>query len=186
MSRRFERLLGYVLFSCAVSYGAWIIAVNFFGLRVNVEPSMPIGAYQIVPGPVARGDTVGACLPPPLAHYAVSHHILGAGGSCPAGVMPVVKAVAAVGGDVVDVTDALVRVNGHPWPDSAIRRFSCYGQRVDMRLPSGRYVIAPDSLFLMGENPCSWDARYWPIGSVSRATVARWKPLLTFPEEKNT
>ena len=29
---------------------------------------------------------------------------LGDGGSCPAGVMPVVKAVAAVGGDVVDVT----------------------------------------------------------------------------------
>ena len=95
------------------------------------------------------------------------------------GVIPVVKAVAAVAGDVVDVSDSIVRVNGRPWPYSAIRRISCFGMRIDMRLPSGRYVIAPDSVFLMGVNPCSWDSRYW--GSLSRTTVARWNPIITLP-----
>ena len=61
-SSQFERIVGYVLFSLATSYAAWIAAVHF-GLRFNVEPSVPIGAYHIVSGPVERGDTVGACLP---------------------------------------------------------------------------------------------------------------------------
>ena len=174
---RFEQVVGYVLFSCAVSYAAWIVAVHF-GLRFNVEPSMPMGAYWRVTGSIDRGTTVAACLPPSLARYALQRRIL-AEGPCPSGVMPVVKAVAAVAGDVVDVSDSGVRVNGQPWPYSAIRRVSCFGMRIDMRLPSGRYVIAPDSVFLMGVNPCSWDSRYW--GSLSRTTVARWNPIITLP-----
>jgi conjugative transfer signal peptidase TraF len=177
---RFEQILGYVLFSSAVSYATWIVAVHF-GLRFNVEPSMPMGAYWRVPGPVERGATVGACLPSQLAQYALEQRILPAG-PCPSGVVPVVKEVAAVAGDVVDVSDSVVRVNGQPWPYSAIRRVSCFGRRIDMRVPSGRYIIAPDSVFLMGVNPCSWDSRYW--GSVSRTTVARWNPLITLPQEK--
>jgi conjugative transfer signal peptidase TraF len=180
-SSQFERIAGYVLFSLATSYAAWIAAVHF-GLRFNVEPSVPIGAYRVVSGPVERGDTVGACLPSALAHYALERQIL-PHGSCPTGVLPLVKVVAAISGDRVDVTDAAIYVNGRLWPYSAIRRRSCYGQRIDMRLPSGRYIIAANKVFLMGLNPCSYDARYWPAGSVTRSMVARWNPLITLPQK---
>jgi conjugative transfer signal peptidase TraF len=148
---------------------------TYKGLRFNVDHSMPLGAYWFVPGPVWRGATVQSCLPPSLAHYALRRRILSEG-SCSTGVMPVVKMVAAIGGDVVVVSDSGLRINGNLWPMSAPRRFDANGRRVDFRLHSGRYVVPADHVFLLGESANSWDSRYW--GSVARSTVAgRWVPL---------
>src|SRR2546423_3988163 len=148
------------------------------GLRFNVDSSMPLGAYWFIPGPVWRGATVQACLPLSLARYAQRRRIL-SDGSCSTGVMPVVKVLAATGGDIVDVSDSGLRVNGHPWPMSAPRRYDASGRRVDLRLHSGRYVVPTNHVFLLGESAYSWDSRYW--GSIARSTVAgRWVPLYLF------
>lgn len=158
----------------AIVGGSFELA-TYNGLRFNVDRSMPLGAYWFVPGPVWRGATVQSCLPPSLARYALRRRILSEG-SCSTGVMPVVKVVAAIGGDVVDVSDSGLRINGSLWPLSAPRRFDANGRRVDLRLHSGRYVVPADHVFLLGESANSWDSRYW--GSVARSTVAgRWIPL---------
>ena len=146
------------------------------GLRFNVEESMPLGAYWFVPGPVFRGAIVQSCLPVNLAAYALRHQYLNIGGSCPDGVIPVVKALAATSADRIVITDSGVTIDGHMWPMSGIRRYDSVERRVDLRLPSGRYTCPPNQVFLMGEHPNSWDSRYW--GCVSRATVAgRWVPI---------
>jgi conjugative transfer signal peptidase TraF len=143
------------------------------GLRFNVDSSIPVGAYWFTPGPVAVGDTVQSCLPESLAQYALRQQYLSLGGSCPDGVIPVVKVLAATAGDSIVVADSGVSINGRLWPMSARLAMDSAGRRV-RRIPSVP-ITCPDNFdFLMGENDHSWDSRYW--GCVSRSTIAgRWK-----------
>ncbi len=147
------------------------------GLRYNPTPSVPMGLYLYVPGPTARGETVQACLPTPLATYARSHRILLAG-SCANGSEPIAKVLAAEPGDVVDVEQAAIRINGRPWPLSAIRSFDETGRRVDLRMPLGTQIVAPNRVLLLGLHPRSWDGRYF--GTLPSSVVTgRWIPLIT-------
>ena len=171
---RIERLAIVGMFALSGTMFAYEVAARA-GLRFNVDQSMPLGAYWFIPGPVWRGAVVQACLPQKLADYAKSRGYL-IDGTCPTGVMPIVKVLAALPGDTVSVSDSAVSINGQPWPSSAIRSRDSVGRRVDLRLPSGRYTCPPNTVFLMGENPRSWDARYW--GCVPRSSVAgRWVPI---------
>jgi len=147
------------------------------GLRYNPTPSVPMGLYLYVPGATARGETVQACLPTPLATYARAHHILLAG-SCTNGSEPLVKVLAAEPGDVVDVEPAAIRIDGRLWPSSAIRPFDSSGRPVDMRMPLGTQTVAPNRVLLLGLHPRSWDGRYF--GTLpSSAVTGRWFPLIT-------
>lgn len=162
-------------------------ALTHAGLRFNADQSMPLGAYWFIPGAVQRDDIAQACLPSALAQYALQRGYLERGGSCADGSIPIVKVIAATSSDRIVIADDGVSIDGKPWPDSALRRYDSAGRRVDLRLPSGRYSCAPDSVFLMGEHPRSWDSRYW--GCVPLTTVAgRWKPVpfLTFPQKANS
>jgi conjugative transfer signal peptidase TraF len=166
-----SKLLLVGMFSLAVAGGTYN-GLAKAGLRFNVDSSIPGGAYWFTPGPVAVGETVQACLPEPLAQYALRRRYLSLGGSCPDGVIPVVKVLAATAADSIIVGDSGVTINGQPRPNSAIRRVDSAG-RPALRLRSGRVRCAPDSDFLMGENDRSWDSRYW--GCVPRSTIAgRW------------
>jgi len=147
------------------------------GLRYNPTASVPIGLYLYVPGATARGETVQACLPTPLATYARSHRILLAG-SCANGSEPIVKVLAAEPGDVVDVEPIAIRINGRPWPSSAIRSFDSSGRPVDLRLPFGTQIVAPNRVLLLGLHPRSWDGRYFGTVQAS-AVTGRWIPLIT-------
>jgi conjugative transfer signal peptidase TraF len=151
-------------------------ALAHAGLRFNADQSMPIGAYWFTPGSVSRGEIVQSCLPRDLAQYALRRQYLVTGGSCPDGVIPVVKVLAATSADRIVIADSGVTIDGRTWPMSAIRRVDSSGRRVDLRLPSGRYACPVDQVFLMGEHPRSWDSRYW--GCVPLTTVAgRWTPI---------
>lgn len=143
------------------------------GLRFNVDASVPVGVYWFTPGPVKVGDTVQSCLPEPLVQYALRRQYLSLGGSCPDGVIPAIKKLAATSRNRIVITDSGVAIDGAWWPQSAILRTDSSGHRVDLRLPSGGFRCAPDSDFLLGENRHSWDSRYW--GCVPRSTIAgRW------------
>jgi len=134
------------------------------------------GANVYVPGAVHRGEFVQACLPDALASYAVAHEILFTGGACANGSEPIVKVLAGLPGDVVNV-DRDVRVNGRTWPSSTIRSIDSRGRAVDLRLARGTFVVAAHSMLLLGLHPRSWDGRYF--GALpSSAVTGRWFPIL--------
>jgi len=169
----------FTSFAIVAGAGASMIGASHGlpGLRYNPTASVPVGLYFYMPGATLRGETVQACLPTPLATYARTHHILLAG-SCANGSEPLVKVLAAEPGDVVDVEPAAIRINGRPWPSSAIRSFDETGRHVDLRMPLGTQVVAPNRVLLLGLHPRSWDGRYF--GTLpSSAVTGRWFPLIT-------
>ncbi len=176
-----ERLAFAVMLSCAlvVLLLQEDAQLGIAGPRYNHSPSMPVGVYWFVPGPATRGEVVAACLPDPYAQYALAHKILEPSRHpCANGVEPIVKALAAVPGDVVDVGPQGVSVNGVLWPMSVVRRLNCHGQREAFRMQPGRHIVAPDKVFLMGLHPCSWDSRF--IGDVPRSSITGpWYPIFT-------
>jgi conjugative transfer signal peptidase TraF len=161
-----------VLFACLMLV---VFLLMFSHLTVNLTPSMPIGVYRLLPmdRPIARGDIVEIC--PPLQ---VVDILLGEGKThvwnpCDRGVSPLLKFVAAVGGNIVDLSDKAVVVNGVPLPGSATlpprERHHTITQ-----IARGRYVLRVGQLWLWTPYARSWDSRYFgPVPSVGVRGFAR-------------
>lgn len=148
------------------------------GLRLNTTTSMPRGLYRSVGGPVTTGAWVSVCLPSEISRFGVERSYLGAG-SCLNGTEPVLKVVAAVAGDVVEVTADGVAVNGellaHSRPlerDRGGRELAAYS--------AGARALAPDELWLHSPfEERSWDSRYFgPVPATCVTDVVA--PLVTF------
>jgi type IV secretory pathway protease TraF len=81
------------------------------------------------------------------------------------------KQVAALPGDTVRVTPEGTYVNGRPWPHSGIPTGA------PNHFPFGTYRIHPHQLWVLGDNPLSYDSRYF--GMIPESLVsATAKPLL--------
>ena len=158
------RTPGPLLVLIGVALVLW--AIEESGVCFNASPSLPVGFYRLVDAPIERGTLVAACLP--------EHHGLLGGergylhrGLCPGGVAPVVKRVAAVAGDKVQVGDEGVFVNGSfleepaPPTDTQGRRLAAW--------PPGLVQIAREELWLYSRRPNSWDSRFF--GPVRRSAV---------------
>ena len=125
----------------------------------NASASAPIGLYGIIIGkPLARGDMVAARLFEPYRTFAAQRRYL------PVGV-PLIKRVAAAAGESVCARGRHVRVNGRL---VALRRRRDEGGRL---LPwwEGCRRLGPGELFLLMNNPASFDGRYF--GSISERQV---------------
>ena len=141
-----------------------------------------VHASRVVDGhgeiPVPRRCVVIACLSGAEATEAEDRGYLGLG-SCPGGVEPVVKPVAAVAGDVITVTPKGIVVNGTALPHTAPLAKDSAGRPLQA-VPAGTYRVAPGTVWLSpGHDPRSFDSRYFgpvPIAAI-RAGV---KPLVTF------
>ena len=145
-------------------------------VRLNVSPSIPPGFYRTVDEPVARGVLVVACVPPASARLAQERGYLGEG-SCPGGTQPVLKRIAAVPGDLVDLEADGVAVNGARLPDSA-PSMSDSRARPLPHAPWGHTVVAPGEVWLIGvETTRSWDSRYF--GPVPLDHIHAVRPVLT-------
>jgi len=148
-------------------------------LRVNFTASMPLGIYQlkpVPPGGIARGMTVAACPPFEAARLGRSRGYL-APGPCPGGSEPLLKLVAGVPGDRIDVLTAGVNVDGCRLPDSAPVAADNSGRRLRAWTPGG-YRLAAGQVWLYAPNARSWDSRYW--GPAAAADVLAFAvPLLT-------
>lgn len=145
------------------------------GLRFNVSPSLPIGVYGVVKGPITRGATVLVCLPRAGADMARIRGYLWRG-SCPGEVAPVGKIVVAVAGDVVAVSAIGVSVNASRLPHSAPLAVDRRGRP----LPAvrGQWVLQRGELWLYADGDRrSFDSRYF--GVVDTANVrAVMRPLV--------
>lgn len=149
-----------------------------FELRINWTESMPLGLYQRTSPALVRGEWVAICLDGEPARIARERHYVIAG-SCASGVTEIVKRIAAIPGDRIDLARDGVRVNGEPIAGSRLLDRDSQGQplaharEVEIVLASGRYWV-------MGTNVRrSWDSRYF--GPITREQIVGGaRPLWTF------
>ena len=168
--------------------GAPLVAVGVFllvyvgpqalGLRINTSTSMPRGLYRSVGGSTRPGVSAAVCLPPAVSRFGMGRHYLGAG-SCPDGAEPVVKVVAAVEGDVVEVTPVAVLVNGYALPNSRPLDRDRGGRELAAYL-RGPQRLEPGEVWLHSPYEArSWDSRYFgPVRVECVTTLVQ--PVLTF------
>ncbi|WLB24483.1 conjugative transfer signal peptidase TraF [Bradyrhizobium japonicum] len=147
------------------------------GLRINMTPSYPRGVWRIetVDRAVAAGDLVFIC-PPDTAEFerAFARGYIRRG-LCAGGLSPLIKTVAAVSGQQVDVADQ-VSIDGRPLPDSDVRHTDAAGRPL---APFAGGVIPAGELYLHSDFAGSYDSRYFgPISSSGVLGLAR--PVLTF------
>ncbi len=157
LGRRAAIFLAILVFGNAL-----ILAAQLAGLRINTTASMPLGLYRIRPRggePLERGMLVAICPSENALAVAVPRRYLHPG-PCDGDVEPLLKRIAAVGGDRVDVSDAGVIVNGEYLPNSGRVARDC-ARRPLPRIPAGRYIIAKGELWLYAPVGRSWDSRYF-------------------------
>ena len=137
----------------------------------NLSPSLPIAAPYIVWAPslpIRAGQLVEACPPLDAARQAVAR-AYAAPGSCPGGVAPFLKIVAAIAGDVVTVTPCAVLVNGRSLPNSAQVARDEKGREIVSR-GFNTWRLTEGELWLYGTNPRSLDSRkFGPVPSSAGA-----------------
>lgn len=155
----------------ALAFAGWCA-----GLRINMTPSYPRGLWRIAPldHMVAVGDLVFIC-PPYTAEFerAFDRGYIRRG-LCAGGLSPLIKTVAAIGGQEVDVADQ-VSIDGRPLPGSDIRHTDAAGR--PLAVFAGGIVPAGD-LYLHSDFSGSYDSRYFgPIPASGVLGLAR--PILT-------
>ncbi|KQV17074.1 conjugal transfer protein TraF [Rhizobium sp. Root1203] len=147
------------------------------GLRINTTPSEPLGIWRVVSldRSVQPGDIVFVCPPPtPQILEGKARGYLRSG-SCPGGFGPLIKAVAAVGGQRVDIAAEVV-VDGRKIEHS--RLVGRDGQGRPLRPYRGGTVPA-DEVFLHSPFVGSWDSRYFGPVPVS-GVLGLARPVLTY------
>jgi conjugative transfer signal peptidase TraF len=158
-----------------------VVALQRANLRINFTGSMPIGIYYLSPLPldgVKRGMLVAACAPSRAAEIGRQRGYLGAG-PCAGDRELLLKSVAAIAGDEVELTRAGVTVTGclldrsRPAPrDRSARQLRAW--------LSGHYRLAAGQVWLYAADDRSWDSRYWgPVAAASVADSAY--PVLVLP-----
>ena len=150
------------------------------GLRLNTTPSMPIGLWQVspsVPEQLHHGSIVTVCLPEtPIVRVGFERGYIHSG-SCPEGLEPVVKPVAALQGDAVTVRPTGILVNGLPVSGTAqLARDS--GGRVLNPMRAGVYVVDPGQVWVLaGRDRRSFDSRYFgpvPVSAIQAEAHPFW------------
>jgi conjugative transfer signal peptidase TraF len=135
--------------------------------------SLPWGIYRRTQEPIQRGVLIHVCLPEALAAYALEREYLSAG-PCPGLYQELLKPVAAVAGDVVEISETGVSVNGSVIPGSLAFSADSHGRPHTVRMEKGWYVVPEGQVFLLSTyHPRSWDGRYFgflPLSAV-RGTV---------------
>lgn len=150
---------------CLVGAGlGFLLLVLAFaaGLRVNVTASLPRGLYLLCQGTPDKGEYAAFCLSGEFAQLANERGYLQAG-SCPSGLRPLLKRVAALPGDVVNVSALTLRATdsqGRPLPSI---------------LHSG--PVPAGMALLLADHPGSFDGRYF--GLVPLDQLQRVRPLFT-------
>jgi conjugative transfer signal peptidase TraF len=153
------------------------------GIRVNTTASMPRGLYRLgAPSKVHGGQMVAACPSmSPSLQQGITRGFIGQGlWACPAGMVPLLKVVVAVGGDRVDVAEnGSLTVNGAPIPNSEAKAVDGRGRALLRMIPPGHYEVPPGAAWLVNShNPWSFDSRYFgPIKASEIIGTA--EPVLT-------
>ncbi|MDD7804189.1 MAG: conjugative transfer signal peptidase TraF [Endozoicomonas sp. (ex Botrylloides leachii)] len=163
-------LIGIFFLVCALAY--------VIGIRVNTTPSIPLGFYKLTDKAPEKGDYIMFCPPKrPIFDMALQRGYIDPG-FCSGQYSHIMKRVVGVAGDHVVVTTKSVSVNGHPVADSAQMVVDLGNRPMPVyRLPDT--TLANGQFLLMGENPISFDARYFGLISGSQINGVI-QPLFTW------
>ena len=166
------------LASIVIGVAAIAVAVLYIaGVRLNLSASLPAGLYRELPGPVAVGDLALAC-PPPGAVTATAHRrgYYASGLRCPGGLAPVVKTIAAAGGDRVLADVSGLVVNGRRIPCTAPLPRDSAGR--PLAPATVARVLSPDQVWLTATYSLrSFDSRYhgpWPRSALRGRILPVW------------
>jgi conjugative transfer signal peptidase TraF len=139
--------------------------------RLNLTASAPIGLWRPVPGASLKpGAAVVACPAEtgPSIEMAIDRNYLGPG-DCPGGFAPLLKRLAGVPGDVVELSGEGVIINGGPLQPAPTVSEDQEGRPV-RHYPWGRYELGPNQFWLIStRHPRSFDSRYF--GPVERDQI---------------
>ncbi len=173
---RRRRVLLFVT-GAAVFVSALTAAAFTGGYRLNLTPSEPLGLWRIegLQRPVSIGDLVFLC-PPMTAVFAEAwRRGYLRRGLCPGGFAPLIKTVAALPGQRVEITDHVL-IDGRPVPASSVSRRDGEGR---VLLPDPGGVVPPHHLFLHSSFASSYDSRYFgPLPDSGLLGLAR--PVFIF------
>jgi conjugative transfer signal peptidase TraF len=171
----FKRALGTLLIAACLSPGvAWVI-----GLRINLSESVPRGLwreYTLKHAP-ATGMVVALCPPDKAIFEMARERQYLSQGWCGSHLEVLFKPVAAVAGDVVDVTDDGICVNGKALPRSAALAKDGAGRPLTA-MPRGNYVVPSGYVWLLSSySPRSFDSRYFgplPLSDIRGEVRPLW------------
>lgn len=147
------------------------------GYRLNLTPSEPLGLWRIeeLKSPVAVGDLVFVCPPMTAVFGEARRRGYLRHGLCAGGVAPLIKTVAALPGQHVDITDH-VAIDGRPLPASTVRDRDGEGRPIT---PDPGGIVPPHHLFLNSSFASSYDSRYFgPVPDSGLLGLAQ--PVITF------
>lgn len=157
---------------------AGLAAIAYFGgFRLNLTPSEPLGLWRIVTlqRPVETGDLVFICPPPTASFEEARRRGYVRRGLCPSGFAPLIKTVAALPGQHVEI-GANVAVDGRPLASSNVRTSDGDGRPIT---PFKTGIVPLRNLFLHSSFASSYDSRYFgPVPDSGLLGLAR--PVLTF------
>lgn len=166
-----------VLLTGAMTMGA-IAAAGAGGVRINATASMPRGLWQMRVGePIERGEVVVVCPPNRADIRQAARRGYIPAGQCPGDYEPLVKPVAALGGDLVTVLPGGVAVDGRPVANSRPLTKDEAGRALHA-FPAGSYRVPRGELWLLsGHDPRSFDSRYFgavPVANVIGVARPLW------------
>lgn len=177
--RRLALLTGLGAIAIAVAIAA---ALLLSGSRLCLSPSAPPGLYVPSDLPLERGAWVQLCMPEPVVSFGRERGYHPSGwppARCSDGSAPVLKRLAAVAGDLVEVGEQGVAVNGvllphtRPLPVDSAGRPLPWLAGLRLRVPEGECWVYSDTI------PNSWDSRYYGPLPAS-AIVGQMRPVVTF------
>ena len=174
---RLRTALRTTLFLCTPFLLAYT-TFQLFGIRINITSSLPRGLYMVSESHSA--SLVEFCPEGEAAAISLARAYRAPGGNCPDGGMPLLKPVAAVSGDCVEVTSNGIHVNGKLIPNSTVR-LKDHRDRPLKPWPDGEYVVPTGTLWVISDfNGWSFDSRY--LGPIPCSLVRHGlRPLGTFP-----
>lgn len=153
------------LFLAAVFSGCVLMAWMTVHIRWGLTPSLPEGLYLRSRGEVELGAVVESCVGGHASVIAERDYL--PEGFCPSGTAVVMKRVAAVAGDVVEVRpDGLYR-DGE-WLAPPLESHDSKGREVP-RVKVGVYPVEGNDIWILGEHRRSLDSRMF--GPVDRRQV---------------
>ncbi len=154
----------------AAAYGA--------GFRINLTPSYPLGLWRIeaMNRPVAIGDLIFICPPrTPVFALGVERGYVRSG-TCAGGMSPLIKTVAAMPGQQVEIARHVV-IDGRDLQHSDLHAVDADGKTL---VPWSGGVVPSGNLFLHSDFAGSYDSRYFgPIPATGILGLAR--PILAIP-----
>jgi conjugative transfer signal peptidase TraF len=160
-------VLKWSAFAVFATASTFVIGGYLLGFGINDTPSVSTGSYIRSFSAIRPGRYVSFCSDRPQP-------FLPKGKGCPFGLRPLLKRVAGMPGDLIEVTDHYVSVNGVRLPNSAPKPVDRFGNA----LPVIRGVFTSTGYFVVGDDPSSYDSRYYgavPVDKVSGPYRRVWR-----------